>query len=142
MRLIGLCFVLIAALSGAILAIHLIGGLFPNPIAVLFTNPDGSPCQMPCLFGVRPGVMTLDEGLRVLDQHPLTRAMQAKASGRSVFLYGAEAWINLAFTEDKIIFGIELVYNLAPCPNCVPPPSLVPRNKVTTLELISAMQSA
>ena len=142
MRLICLCLGLIAVLSGAILAIHLIGGLFPNPIAVLFTNPDGSPCQKPCLFGVRPGKMTLDEALKVLDQHPLTQAMQVKASGRSVFLYSAEAWINLAFTEDKRIFAIELLYNVAPCPNCVPPPNVVPHTKVTTLELASAMQSA
>jgi len=76
LRLIRFCNALIVVFAVAMLAIHLIGGLFPNPIAVLFTNPDGSPCQMPCLFGVRPGVTTVDEALQLLDKHALTRGME------------------------------------------------------------------
>src|SRR5437763_3228894 len=75
LRLIRLYLTLIVVLSGAIVAIHLIGGLYPNPIAVLFTNPDGSPCQMPGLFGARPRVATLQDAFRLLDKHPLTHGM-------------------------------------------------------------------
>jgi len=90
LRFIRLYGVLIAVLSGAVLAIQLLGGLYPNPIAVLFTNPDGSPCQMPCLFGVRPGEMTVDEGLQVLDKHPLTHNMTALNSEVGVVVFSKE----------------------------------------------------
>src|SRR5258707_4536031 len=95
----------IVALCGAILAIHLIGGLYPNPIAVLFTNPDGSPCQMPCLFGVRPSVMTLDEGLKILDQHPLTQAMETYSSERSELHNSAVASLQHAVCQHLIVIG-------------------------------------
>ncbi|SRR5258708_4643287 len=70
----------------------------PNPANVLFTNPDGSACSMPCLFGVRPDTMTVDQALAVLAAHPLTRKMRlqkdastpvidiASASGRQVYI--------------------------------------------------------
>src|SRR5436190_24167966 len=99
---------LIVVLSGAILAIHLIGGLYPNPIAVLFTNPDGSPCQMPCLFGVRPGKMTLDEGLRILDQHPQTHRMKYKSSDAyTLTLYSQPSEISLSLDNNELIDEID-----------------------------------
>src|SRR5207302_1104975 len=57
-----------------------------NPLDVLFTNPDGSPCQMPCLFGVRPGQMTVDDSLRVLQQHPLTHNMRKEILDNGIAL--------------------------------------------------------
>jgi hypothetical protein len=56
----------------------------------LFTNPDGSPCAQPCLFGVRPGKTTLDDALKILDRHPLTHSLKQQpyvtlnAKGQSV----------------------------------------------------------
>src|SRR5215471_5045053 len=96
LRFVCISLALIVMLSSVMLAIHVIGGLFPNPIAVLFTNPDGSPCQMPCLFGVRPGVTTLDEGLRILDKHPLTHKTELYVSSKDRFvLHSMDAWITL-----------------------------------------------
>ncbi len=138
MRLIRLCLALIVALCGAILAIHLIGGLYPNPIAVLFTNPDGSPCQMPCLFGVRPGVTTLEDAFRLLDKHPLTHGMDNGTTKAIAFLYSKEVWINLSITSDRLIVGMYLTYNVGSCPLC---PAL-PVSSNRTPELAHVMQYA
>src|SRR5215475_5258600 len=70
----------------------------PSPANALFTNPDGTSCQIPCLFGVRPDAMTVDQALTVLAAHPLTRQMRmqkdaatpnidiASATGREVLI--------------------------------------------------------
>ena len=111
MRLIRLYLALIVVLCGVMLAIHLIGGLYPNPIAVLFTNPDGSLCHMPCLFGVRPGEMTVEEGLEVLDKHPLTHGMQLDARDSEAALYynkGFEGYIHL-YSDGKHITQVLLM---------------------------------
>ena len=129
MRFVRLYGVLTAVLSGAVLAIHLIGGLYPNPIAVLFTNPDGSPCQMPCLFGVRPGEMTVDEGLQVLGKHPLTQGMTTRNSELGIVVYSRDAWINFAVGNHQLIAAINLAYHAG-------------MNGSTTPELVSAMQYA
>src|SRR5258708_37549648 len=36
----------------------------------IFTNPDGSSCEKPCLFGVIPGQTTVEEGTTILQAHP------------------------------------------------------------------------
>src|SRR5579859_475753 len=75
-RILRLCAAAIIALMGAALLSRAVGAASPSPLDILFTNPDGSPCQMPCLFGVRPGQMTVDQAQQLLEQHPLTRTMR------------------------------------------------------------------
>jgi hypothetical protein len=82
------CLLLIVSLSGLILAIRGIGKVQPDPIAVLFTNPDGSACKIPCLLGVRTGGMTIGESLQVLEAHPLTRNMQQQTFKHDGVPYG------------------------------------------------------
>jgi len=41
-------------------------------VETLFTNPDGTPCQRPCLFGVRPGETSYQTAIKLLQQHPFT----------------------------------------------------------------------
>jgi hypothetical protein len=44
----------------------------PKPaFAQWFTYPDGKPCPMPCLFGIRPGVTKFDDVKTILETHPL-----------------------------------------------------------------------
>ncbi len=39
----------------AIAGARVIGSTQPrSAIAAIFTNPDDSPCEMPCMFGIRP----------------------------------------------------------------------------------------
>src|SRR5713101_8684360 len=81
---------IIAVMASLILAVRLVSNNQPNPLSALFTNPDGSPCVKPCLFGVRPGETTLDDALKILDRHPLTHSLKQQpyitlnAKGQSV----------------------------------------------------------
>jgi hypothetical protein len=78
--------ILIIVLSAALFTARLIGKTQPAPslFSVIFTNPDGSPCEMPCMFGVRPGKMTADEALAMLRKHPVTRDMTESQGSDSV----------------------------------------------------------
>jgi len=129
LRLIRLCLALSVVLIGGILASRVLGMAQANPVATLFTNPDGSPCRMPCLFGVRPGEMTLEEGLKILDQHPLTHRMTARYSDLGVVVFSKEAWINFAIGNSKQIAAIDLAYHVGDSGDSTP-------------ELASAIQHA
>lgn len=84
-----------ALVSGA----WLVGNTQSNPLDVLFAAPDGSPCPMPCLFGVRPGQMTVDEALQILQQHPLTRKMRRQVLDNGVALE-SDGLVLLIFSND------------------------------------------
>src|SRR5258706_6456660 len=49
----------------------LAGTAEPLPLTVLFSNPDGTPCELPCLFGVRPEKTRFDDALAILQSHPM-----------------------------------------------------------------------
>jgi hypothetical protein len=112
-----------------ILTSRFVGATQANPIAVLFTNPDGSPCQMPCLFGVRPGETTLDEGLQILDKHPLTHGMSRKNLSDGVTLHSQEVFIDLWASENNLIIKVSLDFEANP-------------DQITTPRLALAMQQA
>src|SRR5436853_480147 len=129
MRFIRLALVLTIIFSFTILTSRLVGATQANPISVLFTNPDGSPCQMPCLFGVRPGETTLDEGLQILDKHPLTHGMSRKNLSDGVTLHSQEVFIDLWASETKLIIKVSLDFEANP-------------DQMTTPRLALAMQQA
>jgi hypothetical protein len=62
----------------AILIARLVGSTRPKPelFSVLFTNPDGSLCEKPCLFGIYPGKTATDKAIAILKQHPATSRMK------------------------------------------------------------------
>ncbi len=72
---------LILVLYVVIHTVQGIGRLQPAPIAILFTNPDGTPCQQPCLFGVRPRETTYKQAIALLHAHPFTRNFRPNATG-------------------------------------------------------------
>jgi hypothetical protein len=107
-------FFLLTTFAAAIFCVRLLGGIRqPSPLyAILFENPDGSTCQRPCLFGVRPGAMTVTEAIAILQAHPVTRDLKRDNSnaGPSVYIYfsgrnvtaridSTGAWIDLLFHE-------------------------------------------
>ncbi len=79
--LIRLTFILIVLCAGAIAAIALLDHMHPLSSAVLFTNPDGTPCARPCLLGIRPGETSRAEALAILRAHPLTRSLDPNLEG-------------------------------------------------------------
>lgn len=71
-RLILILTVLTLILSGAITLARLAGGATEPPaFGKWFTNADGTPCEMPCLFGIRVGVTRFDEVEGILKAHPV-----------------------------------------------------------------------
>src|SRR6266851_6376817 len=137
MRFIHLALALTIIFFGTILTSRFVGATQANPIAVLFTNPDGSPCQMPCLFGVRPGVATLDEGLQILHKHLLTHGMEVQPSKDGVVLYSADSWIDLTLTQHKTIITMVLHYQ---CPICMSFSPGGAKSKLTSPDIVNAMQ--
>src|SRR5207248_927370 len=61
-------------------------------IPALLTNPDGSSCQQPCLFGVQPGITNLSAALYLLQAHPFTRGLRQDAtlSGQGMAYYAGD----------------------------------------------------
>lgn len=129
MRLLRLALVLVIIFTGTILASRVVGAAQANPIAVLFTNPDGTPCQMPCLLGVRPGETTLDEGLHILDQHPLTHGMEVRYMSDGVKLNSQEVYIDLWSSESNLIIKVYIDFEADP-------------NQVATPRLALALKQA
>ncbi len=68
---------LLSMIFVAIILAEVIGSTRPNTsaatLSVLFTNPNGSPCEKPCFLGVRLGKMTVDEGAQQIISHPYIR---------------------------------------------------------------------
>src|SRR5579859_3584776 len=110
-RLIRLALGSVVVFCAALIAIHLISGLSPNPVAVLFTNPDGSACQMPCLFGVRPGKMSVDESVRILNHNVLLQPMDIHYSSERVFFLSKNAYLSLSFDNDNVVKSVTLYSN-------------------------------
>jgi hypothetical protein len=74
-RLIRLMLLLVITCAAAIFAARLVGRTRPVPLAILFTNPNGTPCPRPCLFGVQPGVTSFSDAVAMVRAHPFTRAL-------------------------------------------------------------------
>lgn len=82
-RLIRLALLLIVACTALIFAAQMIGSVRPNPLSGLFTNADGTPCERPCLLGVRPGETTMGKAVALIRQHPLVRSTGALEAVRA-----------------------------------------------------------
>src|SRR5258708_4097760 len=70
--------VLFVGIAAATFAAQKLGGIRPSPLVLLFTNPDGTRCEMPCLFGIRPGSTSRTEAVALFTAHPFTRNVQAQ----------------------------------------------------------------
>jgi hypothetical protein len=68
-RLFNLMFWLLVTLTVVIFALREASTRSPSSLASLFTNPDGTPCERPCLFGVRLGKMAIDEAIALVKTH-------------------------------------------------------------------------
>ncbi len=68
--LAGALWIITAAMVGAVVS-HA-----PSPrllAAKLFTYPDGTLCETPCLLGIRPGITPSDAAKGLIDKHPLSK---------------------------------------------------------------------
>src|SRR5215831_18682515 len=67
---------LVTAITVAVAGARLAGGA-SQPLSyfadTFMTNPDGSLCAQPCLFGVRPGLTGYAEVSHIVSAHPIRR---------------------------------------------------------------------
>lgn len=70
MRLIRLVVITTFILFALLALSRSLGRAYPAPFAAWFTYADGTPCQMPCLFGIRPGVTAYRDVAPLLNAHP------------------------------------------------------------------------
>lgn len=71
--------IILAVLAAIVGGIHYAGEARSSSFTLLFTNPDGSPCQRPCMLGIRPGNMTFEAAIALLKTHPVTRNLDFQA---------------------------------------------------------------
>jgi hypothetical protein len=77
--LIGFAFVSMLLCAGGISLARSIGAARPTMLSQLFTAPDGSPCE--CLLGIIPGETSFEEGVAILDSHPLLAGQIRRVRG-------------------------------------------------------------
>ena len=82
---------LFAVSTTALLSSCFIGSAQPLPFSALFTYPDGSLCESPCLLGVRPGHTSHEDAIALLRSHPLTRHMRQTTDQSGVDYFGGES---------------------------------------------------
>lgn len=107
-RLNRLVLFLLVFLSLAIAVARMIGSRYPSPLDLLFTYPDGSPCQRPCLFGIRTGETKAADAVSMLKSHPITREFILVQ--QNPFIVGKDG-TTIAFTKtpDELVDDIILI---------------------------------
>ncbi|MCC7446989.1 MAG: hypothetical protein IT324_06200 [Anaerolineae bacterium] len=70
---------IVLLLSGVMFAARSGGTAAGSRLGLLLANADGSPCDMPCVLGIRPGMMSLRQAEGILRRHPLVRSLDERA---------------------------------------------------------------
>lgn len=108
----------VLSLVGAVVlgGLYLIHHLQTPDFTAVFTNPDGSPCQRPCLLGVQPGQTPYHRAIQILQAHPFSRDFafdtqrgMFSGPGLSIILFEDEesdlSRIDLVRTSDASLNG-------------------------------------
>jgi hypothetical protein len=77
----GFACVLVIVIS-LIAPMRLVAEISRPRVDYLFTNADGSACERPCMFGVRPRLMSFRLATQLLRQHPLVEQMDESGCSR------------------------------------------------------------
>jgi hypothetical protein len=70
-RLYRLVIMLIPLIAAIVLFVRLINGTQQNRLGEIFANPDGSMCETPCMFGIKPEITTFADAKSLLRSHQL-----------------------------------------------------------------------
>lgn len=117
-RLLRLTIALTMLCVTAILAIKAFGSSQLNPVSEWFTNVNGSPCALPCLFGIQPGITSYEDALNIIATHPATHSMQPDSRNNALTAsFGNEHlcvtfWRNDTDRVDGIILSTEDCYSV------------------------------
>jgi hypothetical protein len=93
--------ILVVIATGGIQAARLLGSRENPPLmAQVFTNPDGSPCEIPCVFGIQHRKTTHEEAVDLLKAHPLTQKATITVDGRTTIVQ--DSTLYAVFHEDGL----------------------------------------
>lgn len=94
--LIRTIFILSLGLSLSLVAIIGLTYHDTNRLTYLFTNPDGSPCETPCLFGIEPNAIAWKDLDKALSQTLIVReANRRTADDMSVSYFNSKTGIEI-----------------------------------------------
>jgi hypothetical protein len=100
LRIFNVCLMLLAVLFVGVVLFASAARLLmpPSAFALLFTNPQGTPCPGPCMFGIQMNKTTYEEALDLLRRHPLTKGMleEQSVSRSGVQFYAQNVTIGLS----------------------------------------------
>lgn len=110
-RMVRLVSSLVLALAAALLLVRAAGAGRPS-LPPIFTNPDGTPCDRPCLFGIRPGETRSIRAVDLIRQHPTTHLLRQRA--RDVFspgydFYGRNIVVSLFTDSSGRVYRVAVV---------------------------------
>ncbi len=91
----------------------------PSPlVATLFTNPDGTACQQPCLLGIQAET-PYEETFALLKRHPFTRQLNVRyGPGAHELLYrGAESSVTLSGPDGRLVPPLTVSADFRPAPS-------------------------
>lgn len=96
-RLIRLSLLLVWLFASSAVLARSAGGAQASPAAILFTAPDGAPCEATCLLGVEPGVTSYLDANRILRAHPLVSSQYTweRAGAGTVEIMGTFLTVSL-----------------------------------------------
>lgn len=124
-RLWRLVIILIIALGMGIGGVLLSSGRtrpMPTFMAMFLTNPDGSLCRWPCLFGIRPGKISLPDSVRRLQAQPISHYLPQPLGFNGYNWIGRD--FNFTLSKDRTgeLFSIHLNFTEPFSPNASVPP--------------------
>lgn len=96
-----------------LVAVRLVGETLPaSPLALVFSDPDGTRCATPCIFGVRPGETSGEQARLLLGANELTRGGVWTADN-VLALPDASSYVTFRVRRDGLVESILLTTSLA-----------------------------
>lgn len=83
----------------------------PSLLEQASSNPDGTPCAQPCLFGIHPGETSGEEVMRLLETHPLTYNAE-RTTDEILWLKDSEYYVFYHVTPRGVVESIGMTATL------------------------------
>ncbi|MEP7291869.1 MAG: hypothetical protein ABI835_08790 [Chloroflexota bacterium] len=116
---------LILIFAAILFLTRLVGAMRPaSPLAAVFSNPDGTPCDHPCVFGIHPGETSIEQAVSLLGVHLLTRDAVWMEDG-VLQLSGPDTYVTFRATRDGLVESIVLTATLEDAGEAPQPGSLL-----------------
>jgi len=85
-------------------------------LSTLFSYPNGSTCEHPCILGIQPGLTTPNQAIELMKTHPFTkgnaiRQSQYKNSAANQSQYKGQYYVNVALDKNSLSMKVDYITN-------------------------------